>query len=314
MLLPLAEIAMRQLLQRGIPGAGPFTLNLTLWVGLLGAAIGAREGKLLTLATGEFLPKGTINVAHVVSGFAGAAIAMMFAVGGLALVQSEKEAGTIVAVDVPVWIELIVARAAVQAMARRARELPIGLALEVARRLFQPVPLASSHADGPVRVKQARQALAQLGIVLGRAGAMTEHAPRAIEIVAGRVALREAARPPLLGGAWHEVRMALAAHLRAPLGVEPRGVDDGRRGLVRTSSDTPQRVALAPDVLGARPVTGFAGDPELDGAALEAMGHDVRYVEKTSGVQAIERTRTGWFGGADPRREGTARGDTGRTQ
>ena len=104
MLLPLAEIAMRQLLQRGIPGAGPFALSLTLWVGLLGAAIGAREGKLLTLATGEFLPKGTINVAHVVSGFAGAAIAMMFAVGGLALVESEKQAGTIVAVDVPVWI------------------------------------------------------------------------------------------------------------------------------------------------------------------------------------------------------------------
>jgi TRAP-type C4-dicarboxylate transport system permease small subunit len=31
MLLPLAEIAMRQLLQRGIPGAGPFALSLTLW-------------------------------------------------------------------------------------------------------------------------------------------------------------------------------------------------------------------------------------------------------------------------------------------
>ena len=57
MLLPLAEIAMRRLVDTGIPGAAPFTLNLTLWVGLLGAAIAAREGKLLTLATGEFLPK-----------------------------------------------------------------------------------------------------------------------------------------------------------------------------------------------------------------------------------------------------------------
>jgi len=104
MLLPLAEIATRQIFQRGIPGAGPFTLNLTLWVGLLGAAIGAREGKLLTLATGEFLPKGTINLAHVISGFAGSAIAMLFAVGGLALVQSEREARTIVALDLPVWV------------------------------------------------------------------------------------------------------------------------------------------------------------------------------------------------------------------
>ena len=41
-----------------IPGAAPFASNLTLWVGMLGAAIAAREGKLLTLATGEFLPKG----------------------------------------------------------------------------------------------------------------------------------------------------------------------------------------------------------------------------------------------------------------
>ena len=104
MLLPLAEIAMRQLLDRGIPGAGPFTLNLTIWVGLLGAAIAARDGKLLTLATGEFLPRGTINLAHVVSGFGGAAIAMMFAVGGLAFVVSERQAGTIIAVDVPVWV------------------------------------------------------------------------------------------------------------------------------------------------------------------------------------------------------------------
>src|SRR5262245_5249052 len=108
MLLPLAEIGTRQLFHRGIPGAGPFTLNLTIWVALLGAAVGAREGKLLTLATGEFLPRAAINLAHVVSGFAGAAIAMMFAVGGLAFVLSEREAGTIVAVDVPVWVAALV--------------------------------------------------------------------------------------------------------------------------------------------------------------------------------------------------------------
>jgi len=39
MLLPLAEIVLRTVVSRGIPGAAPFTLNLTLWVGLLGAAI-----------------------------------------------------------------------------------------------------------------------------------------------------------------------------------------------------------------------------------------------------------------------------------
>jgi gamma-glutamyltranspeptidase / glutathione hydrolase len=45
------------------------------------------------------------------------------------------------------------------------------------------------------------------------------------------------------------------------------------------------------------------------GAALVARGHEIRFVAKPSGVQAVERTSTGWFAGADPRREGTARGD-----
>lgn len=43
--------------------------------------------------------------------------------------------------------------------------------------------------------------------------------------------------------------------------------------------------------------------------ALKARGHEVRKVEMTSGLQAIERTPQGWFGGADPRREGVVLGD-----
>ena len=42
---------------------------------------------------------------------------------------------------------------------------------------------------------------------------------------------------------------------------------------------------------------------------LRALGHEVRIIDMTSGVQAIERTRDGWSGGADPRREGMAKGD-----
>jgi len=43
--------------------------------------------------------------------------------------------------------------------------------------------------------------------------------------------------------------------------------------------------------------------------ALKARGHDVVQIEMTSGLQAIERTPSGWFGGADPRREGVVMGD-----
>jgi gamma-glutamyltranspeptidase / glutathione hydrolase len=47
--------------------------------------------------------------------------------------------------------------------------------------------------------------------------------------------------------------------------------------------------------------------PELV-EALQAMGHEVREGDLTSGLQAIQRTPTGWFGGADPRREGVVMG------
>ena len=142
MLLPLAEIVVRRVVSTGIPGAAPFTLNLTLWVGLLGAAIAAREGKLLTLATGEFLPRGSVTaIAHVVGGFVGAAIAMMFAVGGMALVITERAARDMVAGGVPVWVS--------------ALAFPIAFSLIAIRLAWR----ASPHPTG--------RAVAALGIFAG---------------------------------------------------------------------------------------------------------------------------------------------------
>ena len=43
-------------------------------------------------------------------------------------------------------------------------------------------------------------------------------------------------------------------------------------------------------------------------AALKARGHVVVETDLTSGLQALQRTPTGWFGGADPRREGVVMG------
>jgi gamma-glutamyltranspeptidase/glutathione hydrolase len=43
--------------------------------------------------------------------------------------------------------------------------------------------------------------------------------------------------------------------------------------------------------------------------SLKARGHQVNETEMTSGLQAIQRTDGGWFGGADPRREGVVMGD-----
>jgi len=48
-------------------------------------------------------------------------------------------------------------------------------------------------------------------------------------------------------------------------------------------------------------------------AGLRAKGHQVRLKEENSGLQGIMRVRRNgediWFGAADPRREGIAKGD-----
>jgi gamma-glutamyltranspeptidase / glutathione hydrolase len=49
--------------------------------------------------------------------------------------------------------------------------------------------------------------------------------------------------------------------------------------------------------------------PAATAAALRERGHTVIETDLTSGLQAIERRRDGWFGGADPRREGVVMGD-----
>ncbi|WP_104203545.1 gamma-glutamyltransferase [Billgrantia saliphila] len=43
--------------------------------------------------------------------------------------------------------------------------------------------------------------------------------------------------------------------------------------------------------------------------SLNALGHEASERELTSGLQAIQRTEDGFFGGADPRREGVVMGD-----
>ena len=103
-LLPLAEIAIRPLVAGGIPGAIPFVQHLTLWVGFLGAALAAREGKLVALATATFLPEG--RVSQAASAFAAAVAASVCAAlawGSLDILAVERDLGSEIALGVPTW-------------------------------------------------------------------------------------------------------------------------------------------------------------------------------------------------------------------
>ena len=118
-LVPIAEILLRRLLGTGIPGAGPIAQHLVLWVGFLGAAIAARQGTLLALASGTLLRGGWRDAAALVSGALGAGLSTLLAAGGLELVASERGSGAVVGLGVPVWVAQLVLPAAFAAVALR---------------------------------------------------------------------------------------------------------------------------------------------------------------------------------------------------
>jgi tripartite ATP-independent transporter DctM subunit len=107
--LPLAEIVARLAFGIGIPASGPIVQNLTLWVGFLGAAVAARQGELLSLATGELLPKGSFrDLAKLVASTVAAGVAAMLARASGELVVIEREGGMQIGAGIPVWwVELV---------------------------------------------------------------------------------------------------------------------------------------------------------------------------------------------------------------
>ena len=141
-LLPLLEVVLRRLFSTGIPGSAPFARHLTLIVGLVGAAIAAREGRLLALATGTFFPEGPMkHAASIAAAAVGAMVTTILGVGGLGLLDFHREFGTEIALGVPVWaVDLA---------------FPLAFGLIAVRLVWQSSPVAWGRA------------LAALGIVVG---------------------------------------------------------------------------------------------------------------------------------------------------
>jgi C4-dicarboxylate transporter, DctM subunit len=159
-LLPLSEIVSRRAFGRGIPGSGPIVQHLTLWVGFLGAAIAAREGKLLALATGTFIPPGIgRRAADILAAAFGACAAVVLAWGGAQMAMSEREAGTTIGADIPAWVTQLV--------------IPVAFALIAGRLVWRAGNPSPSGADCPnasgaqSRAVWINRALAALGLVVG---------------------------------------------------------------------------------------------------------------------------------------------------
>jgi tripartite ATP-independent transporter DctM subunit len=107
--IPLGEIVARRFFAAGIPGSSAIVQHLTLWVAFLGAALAARQGRLLALATGSFLPEGPWRrAAAVFTAAVSAACSMLLARASLDMVLIERDAATTIAGGIPLWIVQLV--------------------------------------------------------------------------------------------------------------------------------------------------------------------------------------------------------------
>jgi C4-dicarboxylate transporter, DctM subunit len=156
--LPLSEIVSRRAFGRGIPGAGPIVQHLTLWVGFLGAAIAARDGQLLALATATFIPPGIgRRAAGILAPAFGACAAVVLAWGGWQLAMIERASATTIGAEIPTWVTQLV--------------LPVAFAM-IAGRLVWRAGVPSRAPTEPIERSSRRaalidRALASLGIVAG---------------------------------------------------------------------------------------------------------------------------------------------------
>ena len=121
--LPLAEIFLRTTFRFGISGSGTVVQHLTLVVGMLGAAVAARENRLLTLSTGASLLSGKPRAAaQVFSGAVAVAVTALLAYASYQFLVTERQAGEILTGKIPTWAVEIV--------------LPLGFALVALRLLL----------------------------------------------------------------------------------------------------------------------------------------------------------------------------------
>jgi len=104
--IPLAESFLRRTFHIGIPASTTIVQHLVLVVGMLGGSIAAREGRLLSLSTlGETALSGSLkNISRTFTSSVAAAVSAFLALASYQFVESEREAGTILAYGIPTWV------------------------------------------------------------------------------------------------------------------------------------------------------------------------------------------------------------------
>ena len=144
--LPLLEIILRRF-HTGISGSTILVQNATLIIGMVGAAIAARENRLLTFSSlSGFLTGRAKILSQIISSGTAAAICAFLCTASVRFVLSEKTAGERLVYNLPVWLFELV--------------LPVGFGLIALRLIWH----ATETWNGRIASLLIAAAVAGLGI------------------------------------------------------------------------------------------------------------------------------------------------------
>jgi C4-dicarboxylate transporter, DctM subunit len=105
MMLPLVEAVLRKLFHTGIAASASLVQHCCLILGMVGGAIAAREGRLLSLSTvSSFLTGRAKTGAHLFSQAFGASISLVLAGASWQFMLQEKAAGGQIAYGIERWV------------------------------------------------------------------------------------------------------------------------------------------------------------------------------------------------------------------
>lgn len=252
--IPILEMLLRSTLGIGIPGASALTQHLTLVVGMAGAALAAREGRLLAISGLHAMLRGTSGkAARVISSAVTSAVAAALCVAAVQFVLSEREFGGDLIPGLPIWVVLLF--------------LPAGFALIGLRMVLRAAPewggraltlvLAVACVAATLYLPLPRDAVVTAGLVV-LAGAIVLGAPVFVALGGAAVLLFWGAELPTASLSLDHYRLVVNPSLPAiPLFT--------MAGYFLAESGAPQRLVRVFDALfgrfrgGAAAVTVFAG-------------------------------------------------------
>jgi tripartite ATP-independent transporter DctM subunit len=177
--LPLIEIVLRRFAGGGISNSAALVQHLTLIVSMLGAALAARDSRLLSLATTTFFKGKLQHAAAIVSGSVGAVVTLFLAIGSYEFAMSQRDERAL-AYAIPLWCVQMVLPLGFAVIALRLLWRAAGdwrgrvIALTVASSLVVAVFAsrnAAAHAAAPALALLALAAIlgAPIFVILGGA-------------------------------------------------------------------------------------------------------------------------------------------------